>query len=99
MTDALACCTAALLRKEFQDSFGHLPKAEKECFDYNNVRESQEVLLINVSDNKCSLLEADYISKSHHSWVKIQRLQEKSILVSLEIHFLTTLAKTVTLKR
>ena len=65
----------------------------------NNVCESSEVSLINMSDNKCSLLEADQISKSLHGWVKIKRLQKKSILVSLEIHFLTTLAKTVTLKR
>ena len=65
----------------------------------NNVRESLEVLLINMSGNKCSLLEADQISKLLHGWVKIQRLQKKSILLSLEIHFLITLAKTVTQKR
>ena len=65
----------------------------------NNVCKSLEVLLINMSYNKCSLLEADQISKSLHGWVEIPRLQNKSILLSLEIHFLTTLAKTVTLKR
>ena len=65
----------------------------------NNVRENLEVLLINMSGNKCSLLEADQISKSLHGWVKIPRLQKKSILLSLEIHFLTTLSKTITQKR
>ena len=65
----------------------------------NNVCEGLEVLLFNMFGNKCSLLEADQISESLRGWVKIQRLKKKSILVSLEIHFLTTLAKTVTLKR
>ena len=65
----------------------------------NNVRKSLEVLLINMSYNKCSLLEADQISKLLHGWVRIPRLQKKSILLSLEIHFLTTLSKTVTQKR
>ena len=65
----------------------------------NNVHESLEVLSISKSGSECSLLEADQISKSLHGWLKIPRLQKKSILFFLEIHFLISLAKTVTQKR
>ena len=38
----------------------------------NDIRESLEILLINMSGNNCSLVEADQISKLLHGWVKIQ---------------------------